>query len=77
MAFTNYFMQNLLGVALIKLFQLQTVTSREALWLAVIIYGIEVIWSVLYFKKFCIGPLEWIWRKFTYGFRSNAYGSYR
>ncbi len=76
MAFTNYFMQNLLGVALIKLFQLQTVTSKEALWLAVIIYGIEVIWSVLYFKKFRIGPLEWIWRKFTYGFRSNAYGSY-
>lgn len=69
MAFTNYLTQNLLGVMLISLLQLQVVTFIESLWLSVIIYGIQLVWSILFFERWSIGPFEWIWRKCTYGFK--------
>lgn len=67
MAFTNYLMQNVLGVALLALFGITVVTPTEVLWLAPLIYGIEMLWSWLYFKRFRMGPFEWLWRKCTYG----------
>ena len=70
MAFTNYLMQNVLGLALITAlgYGVGEVTTTDALWMALVIYGIELIWSTLYFKKWRIGPFEWMWRKMTYGF---------
>ena len=67
MAFTNYLMQNILGVGLLALFGITAVTTVQVLWLAPLIYAIEVVWSWLYFKRFRMGPFEWLWRKCTYG----------
>lgn len=67
MAFTNYLMQNVLGVWLLALFGITAVTNVQVLWLAPLIYGIEMLWSWLYFKRFRMGPFEWLWRKCTYG----------
>lgn len=66
MAFTNYVLQHVLGVIFIALFSFPIVTSKEAVWLACLIYGIELLWSTWYMKRHAMGPLELVWRKWTY-----------
>ena len=41
-------------------------------WIAVGVFAIQVIFAELWLMKFKMGPLEWLWRKGTYG--KNLYG---
>lgn len=68
MAFTNYLLQNIIGVALIYAFH-QTESIYTLTMIALLIYIIQVIYSTIYFRYFNIGPFESIWRKFTYRHR--------
>ncbi len=68
MAFTNYLLQNVIGVALITAFGNPTSIGLLTL-IALLIYMIQIVYSVIYFKYFKIGPLESIWRRLTYGRR--------
>lgn len=36
-------------------------------WIAVGVFAIQVIFAELWLSKFRMGPLEWVWRKGTYG----------
>ena len=36
-------------------------------WIAVGVFAIQVIFAELWLMKFKMGPLEWLWRKGTYG----------
>ncbi|MBE1555050.1 DUF418 domain-containing protein [Sporosarcina limicola] len=36
-------------------------------WIAVGVFAIQVIFAELWLSKFKMGPLEWVWRKATYG----------
>ncbi|MFM1653342.1 DUF418 domain-containing protein [Brevibacillus sp. B_LB10_24] len=68
MAFSNYIGQDLIGAnIIIPLAGLQVVSPLPALIIAIVIYLIELIASIIWLRFFSYGPLEWIWRLLTYG----------
>ncbi|MEK5485788.1 DUF418 domain-containing protein [Lysinibacillus sp. FSL M8-0355] len=67
MAFTNYLMQSFIGTAIISLMGLQVVSPSEIVIIASITFIIQIIFSVIWFKFFSIGPFEKLWRFMTYG----------
>lgn len=69
MALTNYLMQTLILVFIFHGYGLGLygqVSSGIGLLLSVGVYVLQVILSTLYLKKFRQGPLEALWRKWTY-----------
>jgi len=70
MAFTNYLMQSFIGTAIISLMGLQVVSPSEIVIIASITFIIQIIFSVIWFKFFSIGPFEKLWRFMTYGKKS-------
>ncbi|QQK79513.1 DUF418 domain-containing protein [Salicibibacter cibi] len=70
MALTNYLLQTLIGVSIFYGFGLGLfgqVSIGGGFLLAIAIYIIQLILSHFYLKKFKQGPLEYLWRKWTYG----------
>ena len=68
-AFSNYVGQSLIGIILfygIGFGWAQQFGPLAWTILAVIIFTVEVIVSSIWLKYFRFGPLEWIWRSFTY-----------
>ena len=71
MALSNYIVQNLLmgwvfyGYGLAFFNQL---SRSELLVVIVLIWSIQMIFSVLWMKKYRQGPIEWLWKKITYSF---------
>ncbi|MFN4295926.1 MAG: DUF418 domain-containing protein [Brevundimonas sp.] len=71
MAFTNYLSQTLImttifygGRGLGYFGQM----GWPDLWLVVIgVWVVQLIWSPLWLSRFTMGPLEWLWRRLTYG----------
>jgi uncharacterized protein len=71
MAFTNYLTQSIImttifwsgrGLGYFGDF------TRVQLWMCVIaIWVLQLIWSPLWLSRFRMGPLEWIWRRLSYG----------
>ncbi len=78
MAFTNYLMQSVImttifwsgrGLGLFGEF------DRDELWLFVLaVWALQLVWSPLWLSKFSMGPLEWVWRRLTYGKGLEAKG---
>ncbi|TPG70580.1 DUF418 domain-containing protein [Brevibacillus laterosporus] len=67
---TAYFTQNIFGSILISLFGWSNgYTLVQSFYMALIILIVQLMLSNLYFLKFKQGPLEFIWRKMTYGFK--------
>ncbi len=74
MALTNYVMQTVvtvIGVALIV-----DNTAALQLWQIVLycigVYSLQVLASRLWLSAHSHGPLEWLWRKGTYGFKASS-----
>lgn len=67
MAFTNYLAQSFIGLAIISLMGLEVVTPSYVVIIAVLIFAIQIIFSVIWFKFFKMGPFEKLWRFMTYG----------
>lgn len=70
MAFTNYIMQSILCVLLfygIGLGWYGQTSPLQGVGIAIIIYGLQMIYSSIWLRKFRYGPLEWLWRSLTYG----------
>ncbi|WP_313891625.1 DUF418 domain-containing protein [Psychrobacillus sp.] len=67
MAFTNYVAQSFIGTAIISIMGIEVVSSKDIIYIALMIYGIQIIFSVVWFKFFTMGPLEKVWRFMTYG----------
>ena len=70
MSLTNYLMQSVVSTLLFysygfKLFD--RVSPTVGLLLTMVIYAAQVILSNLWFRRFCYGPAEWLWRCLTYG----------
>lgn len=71
MAFTNYLSQTLImttifygGRGLGWFGQI----GWPGLWLVIIgVWAIQLIWSPLWLSRFTMGPMEWLWRRLTYG----------
>ncbi|MED4455068.1 DUF418 domain-containing protein [Metabacillus fastidiosus] len=67
MAFTNYIMQTVICQIIFLGFNLYgKVSLFSGTILCIIIYIFQIIISWLWLKKFRFGPLEWLWRSFTY-----------
>lgn len=68
MAFTNYLLQGLLVVPVCLVFGLfDSVTPTGGLLLALGVMAIQIPFSVWWLGKFEYGPVEWLWRRVTYG----------
>lgn len=67
MAFTNYLAQSFIGTAIISLMGLEVVSPSDIVVIASITFIIQIIFSVIWFKFFTIGPFEKLWRYMTYG----------
>ena len=67
MAFTNYLAQSFIGLAIISLMGLEVVSPSDVVIIAILIFVIQIIFSVIWFKFFKMGPFEKVWRFMTYG----------
>ncbi len=67
MALTNYVLQSVIGAILFTGFGLFGKFSNIQLWLiAICIWVFQIIVSVIWFKYYRMGPLEWFWRVLIY-----------
>ncbi|REH93593.1 DUF418 domain-containing protein, partial [Staphylococcus felis] len=66
MALTNYIFQTLFIIVFVKVFFNGSVSMLNALLMCLIIYSIQIMFSVIWLKYFKYGPLEYLWRMATY-----------
>ncbi|TDQ31214.1 uncharacterized protein CLV82_1919 [Zeaxanthinibacter enoshimensis] len=69
MALTNYLFQSVIGVFLFTSFGLglyETLSPSQTLIIAILIFVVQVLLSRWWLTFFRYGPLEWIWRCFSY-----------
>jgi uncharacterized protein len=73
MAFTNYIFQSLIMTTIFwggRGFGLFGEVDRPTLWAIVLgVWALQLIWSPLWLSRFEMGPLEWVWRRLSYGRR--------
>lgn len=69
-ALTNYLMESIVFGLLFYGYGASLfgrLSPAEAAGLGVAVYGLQVVASVAWFKRFRFGPVEWAWRSVTYG----------
>lgn len=70
MALTNYLAQSVLGTAVFYSWGLglygRTGPAFQ-LTVAVVIFSAQIVASAVWLRRFRYGPVEWLWRKVTYG----------
>ena len=70
MPLTNYLMQSVVCTLLFYNYGLglfQKVGPALQLGVAFALFGLQVLWSIAWFRHFRFGPAEWLWRALTYG----------
>lgn len=74
MAFTTYIMQSIIATTIFYSYGLGLygkVDVATGTWMAIGIFVIQVIFAMLWLSKFRMGPLEFLWRKLSYGKNFN------
>ncbi|RXZ80505.1 DUF418 domain-containing protein [Paenibacillaceae bacterium] len=69
MAFTNYLMQSVVCSLIFYGYGLGFFGKADyvaGLLITIVIFGLQVVCSKLWLSHFRMGPLEWVWRRFTY-----------
>lgn len=70
LALTNYLMQSALATTLFLYYGLglyADTTRTQRFAIALSLYALQVAFSVVYLRRFRHGPVEWLWRRATYG----------
>lgn len=70
MALTNYLTQSLLCAAFFNGWgfdQWNRLTKTEIAAVVLTIWTLQITWSLLWLRHFRLGPMEWLWRRITYG----------
>ncbi len=70
MALTNYLLQSVALAILCPRYALglfEQVQPAQAWGVAVVIFGLQLLISLWWLKRFRFGPAEWLWRTLTYG----------
>ena len=70
MALTNYLMHSLICVTLSYGFGFGMwwrTGPAKAMAIAAMIIAIQIPFSALWLSRFRFGPVEWVWRRLTYG----------
>ncbi|HXW05242.1 MAG TPA: DUF418 domain-containing protein [Vicinamibacterales bacterium] len=79
MALTNYLLQSVICTTIFYSYGLGlagTVGPLAALPLAVVVYGAQVPLSRWWLSRWPYGPVEWVWRRVTYGaFQASGLGT--
>jgi uncharacterized protein len=69
MALTNYLSQTIICITLFVGFGLYGKISLAAgTLLCLLIYVLQITFSYIWLKRYKFGPMEWLWRSFTYGY---------
>jgi uncharacterized protein len=72
MALTNYIMQSLICTYFFRWTKLYgSAGPAFDLIPTVVLYSLQVVFSVWWLRSFQFGPLEWVWRSLTYGTKPN------
>lgn len=69
MALTNYIFQSVVGLLLFSSYGLglyETMSPIQTFGTALLVFTLQVLGSKAWLKSFRYGPLEWLWRCFTY-----------
>lgn len=67
MALTNYLMQTVLAVIVLRTLVDATDLTRSMIFgFVVIVWALQLWWSPRWLARFSHGPFEWLWRKATY-----------
>ncbi len=67
MALTNYILQTVISVSIfVGLDLFGEVSLAFGLLLCLIVFPLQIVFSYFWLKRFRFGPLEWLWRSFTY-----------
>jgi uncharacterized protein len=72
MALTNYLLQSIICTTLFYGYGFglyNRVGSAGGILLTLLIYSLQVLFSVWWLRRFQFGPMEWLWRTLTYGRR--------
>ena len=70
MSLTTYITQSIVATTIYYAYgfgMYGKVDLSTGIWIAVGVFVIQVIFAELWLSKFRMGPLEWVWRKATYG----------
>jgi uncharacterized protein len=71
MAFTNYLTQSVIMTTIFwsgRGFGLFGEVDRPTLMAIVLaVWALQLIWSPLWLSRFSMGPIEWLWRRLSYG----------
>lgn len=71
MAFTNYLTQTLIMTTLFYggrgLGLYGTIGWPEMWGVIAAVWALQLVWSPLWLSRFQMGPMEWVWRRLTYG----------
>lgn len=70
LALTNYLSQSIIAGALFCGWGLgwwNSLTRAETVLVVIAIWMLQIIWSILWLRRFRLGPFEWLWRWLTYG----------
>lgn len=78
MALTNYLLQTVVAVLIFNGYgfgYFGRVGYARGILISVLIYLAQLIFSKLWLGRFNYGPVEWLWRRFTYGRQLRDSGS--
>lgn len=70
LALTNYLLQSVLGNLLFRWFGFdlfEQLDHAELFAIAVAMFSCQALFSLLWLARWRMGPMEWIWRRLTYG----------
>ena len=66
MALTNYISQTVLSLVVLRqVLEFGSLGRTELLLFTLAVGGLQLLWSPLWFRRFAMGPLEWLWRSVT------------
>ena len=69
MSVTNYMFQSLIGVTLFYGFGLNLAVELsflQCMFVGLVVYAVQILYSNWWIKRFYYGPVEWLWRVLTW-----------
>lgn len=70
MALSNYLLQLVVFAIVFPAYGLgmyDRIGPALGVALAVLAFGVQILWSIWWTQRFRFGPAEWLWRSLTYG----------
>lgn len=70
MALTNYWAQSFIGLGILSIMGIEVASPIQIVIVSILVFAIQIAYSVIWFSFFKMGPLEKVWRFMTYGRRT-------